>query len=66
VKKSLKKILIVALVASSGVVASGQAASAQAPKPVAKTISVVKLPTNQTTGETSTGFSVQAASGIRW
>lgn len=54
-KKSLKKILIVALVATSGVAATGTQASA-ASSPLAK-----KTPTTVTTE-----FTVSAASGIRW
>jgi hypothetical protein len=59
-KKSLKKILIVTLIASSGVAASGGMAEAQAPRPVKEV--VISTPAD----DGPAGPVLMSRSGIRW
>jgi hypothetical protein len=59
-KKSLKKILIVTLIASSGVAATGGAADAAAPRPVKQVV------TSTPADDGPAGPVLMSRSGIRW
>lgn len=59
-KKSLKKILIVALIASSGVAATGGVADAKAPRPVSQVV------TDTPADNGPAAPALMSRSGIRW